>query len=297
MSEDQGDLCVLLADVVSSSGLHERLGDAEASRALERCLNRMRRAVAALKGCVIKALGDELMAAFDSAEAAIDAAVEMQQRIHALPPVSGMALAIRVGVHFGRVLRQPGDLAGDTVSTALRLASMASAGQILTSAEVVNRLSPAQQQGSRPLNGMPDKGRDLPVRVFEVIWNRNDDHPAIAAARAPGVAAETRLWLRHGGQNVILGPDRPSASLGRDSGSDIVIRDSRASRSHGRIEYRRDMYVLVDQSTNGTYVTFSGEGEFAVKGEEAILRGRGHICFGHATGGRAGEMLEFEVLG
>lgn len=234
MSGSSDNLCVLVANIVGSSGLHERLGDAEAHQAVERCLNRMERAAVACKGRVVKVLGDELMVAFDSAEAARHAADEMRRRIHALPPVSGMVLAIRVGFHHqGPVLDQNGDLSGDMVKPVARLAP----------------------------------------------------------------SAETRLWLRHASQDVILGPDRPAATLGRDVNADIVIHDSRASRNHGRIEYRRDKYVLVDQSTNGTYVRFAGETEFVLKHEEAILRGRGHIRFGHAAEGDGGETLEFEVLG
>jgi hypothetical protein len=40
--------------------------------------------------------------------------------------------------------------------------------------------------------------------------------------------------------------------------------------------------MLVDQSTNGTFVTVEGEAEFVLKREETILRNRGRIVFGHA---------------
>ena len=62
-----------------------------------------------------------------------------------------------------------------------------------------------------------------------------------------------------------------------------------------RSERRRDKYVLVDQSTNGTYVTFRGETEFMLKREETILRGRGRISFGHAFNSDGSETIEFEV--
>jgi len=43
-------------------------------------------------------------------------------------------LAIRIGFHFGLVLEDKGDFWGDGVNTAARLAGLAKAGQILTSA-------------------------------------------------------------------------------------------------------------------------------------------------------------------
>ncbi len=76
---------------------------------------------------------------------------------------------------------------------------------------------------------------------------------------------------------------------------DIAIRDGSASRNHGKIERRRDKFVLADISTNGTYVTFQGEAEFLLKREEIILRNRGRIVFGHAWRSAADETLEFVV--
>ena len=53
-----------------------------------------------------------------------------------------------------------------------------------------------------------------------------------------------------------------------------------ASRHHARIEKRKDHFVLIDQSTNGTYVTISGRTEIAVRRSEFVLYGSGQIAFG-----------------
>jgi adenylate cyclase len=62
---------------------------------------------------------------------------------------------------------------------------------------------------------------------------------------------------------------------------------------HARIERRRDKFVLVDQSSNGTYVTVEGEPEIELRREEMILRGCGHLSFGHAYQDDSGEVLAF----
>ena len=49
-----------------STRLYEKLGDTEALRAVERCIKRMERAVEAFRGKVVKTIGDEVMAVFDS---------------------------------------------------------------------------------------------------------------------------------------------------------------------------------------------------------------------------------------
>lgn len=295
MSAEPRNLCVLFADIAGSTRLYEKLGDAEALRAVERCLNRMERATAAFKGRVVKTLGDELMVVFDSAEAALLAASEMQQRIAALPPVSGVKLAIRVGFHFGPALEEKDDVFGDTVNVAARVVALAKAGQTLLTAEAAQTLPAAAQAMIRDMAAMAVKGKDG-IRVFEAIWGQSEELTMLPSAAKPVAAADPRLRLRHGDRHLLLGPEQPTVSFGRDTGADIVIKDARASRSHGHIERRRDKFVLVDQSTNGTYVTFRGEPEFMLRREEAILRGRGRISFGHAFADDGGETIEFEVL-
>jgi len=78
--------------------------------------------------------------------------------------------------------------------------------------------------------------------------------------------------------------------------NDVVVSDRMASRMHARIERRRDKFVLIDQSSNGTYVTVAGEPEIHLKREEIILRGRGHVCFGHAWQNELDEVLTFACM-
>jgi hypothetical protein len=104
-----------------------------------------------------------------------------------------------------------------------------------------------------------------------------------------------QLRLRHNGKEVVAGPSREQIKLGRESSSDIVIADRKASREHARIERRRDKFVLIDVSSNGTFVTFHGEPEMAVKREEILLHGRGSISFGHPYSTDPTEVAAFDV--
>lgn len=296
MSGESRSTSVLFADICGSSRLYEKLGDAEALRAVERCLHRMVRAAEAAKGHVIKALGDELMVTFDSADAAAQAAGEIQSRVHSLPPVSGISLAIRIGFHQGEVGREGADESGDTANVASRLIGLAQAGQVLTTAETAAQLAPELRAHARAFEALTVQGKESDIDVIELLWNRTDDDPAMRISSAqPPALKDTRLCLRQGETELWLAASRPNASLGRDPNADLVSRDSRASRSHGRIERRRDRFVLVDESTNGTYVKFHGEPEFVLRREEAILRGRGRIAFGHSTEDEGEEVVDFEI--
>jgi predicted component of type VI protein secretion system len=89
---------------------------------------------------------------------------------------------------------------------------------------------------------------------------------------------------------------KPALSMGRDASVEIVVRDRRASRNHARIERRGEKFVLTDQSTNGTYVTFAGEPELFLRREEVVLRGRGSICFAASGSSNEADCAEFELL-
>src|SRR3990172_8781464 len=95
-SKVERNLCVLFADVSGSTRLYEKLGDKEALYAVERCIKRMTRATEQYHGRVVKTIGDEVMAVFDSAEAGFQAGCEVQLRVDDLPPIKGTKLAIRV---------------------------------------------------------------------------------------------------------------------------------------------------------------------------------------------------------
>jgi len=294
MSDSQKPRGILFADVSGSTQLYEKIGDTEALRAVERCLNRIGRVVESYGGRVVKTIGDEIMAVFDSADQTFQAASEMQQRVEDLPPISGVKLSIRLGFQYGPTIEDKEDYFGDTVNIAARMAGLAKGRQILTSAETVEALTPLLQQATRALDALSVKGKDEDVHVFEVLWQEGADltmktQSMIKPPKQP------KLILRHGGETLTLEAGKERAQLGRDAASDIVITDHRASRTHARIERRRDKFVLVDLSTNGTYVTFEGEMEISLKHEETILRGNGRISFGHAFNSDTREVVMFEV--
>ncbi|QRJ65613.1 adenylate/guanylate cyclase domain-containing protein [Azospira restricta] len=288
---------MLFADVSGSTRLYEKLGDTEALHAVDRCIKRMERSVEGFRGRIVKTIGDEVMAVFESAEDAFHAASDMQQRVTDLPPVSGVKLAIRLGFQHGPVIEEKGDYFGDTVNTAARLAGLAKAGQALTSGETVARLPELLQLSTRDLEQMSVKGKVEGLHVFEVLWHDGDELTTLAPSlRDSAKGGGPRLCLRYAGQVIVLDDKNASLSLGRDAGCELVIRDRRASRNHGKIERRGEKFVLTDVSTNGTYVTFAGEPEFFLRREELVLRGSGRISFAASAASDGADIAEFEHL-
>ena len=89
-----------------------------------------------------------------------------------------------------------------------------------------------------------------------------------------------RLRLQFQGKEIVVDDDHGSINIGRAEENDIVIKGNLISRLHARIEYSRNKFTLIDQSTNGTFVT-SNEGEEAfVRRDSMLLKGEGVIGFG-----------------
>lgn len=89
---------------------------------------------------------------------------------------------------------------------------------------------------------------------------------------------------------------RPIILLGREQGNDVVIIDPRASRQHARVERRRDGFVLVDQSTNGTYVANGDDPEQCARKSEIVLTGQGRIGCGFSANDIERDLVFFEVI-
>ena len=266
---------VLFADVVGATG------------AISHCIGQLRDATASVGGEVIKTMGDELMAVFLTPDAAAAAATRMQLAVHGLPPIGGSRLALRVGFQAGPVIRRDGDVFGDTVNLAARLAEQASRGQILTSRQTAELLTPAMRNSTRRLYSVEMKGKRNTVELCEVLWEQSADVTDLAVHE---VVPATRLRLRYRGREI----EAPEGgmTIGRVGDCDLTINDEHASRRHCTIERRQGKFVVHDHSANGTYITIEGEREIVLHREDFVLRGHGWFTLGQPRE-QSAESVEF----
>lgn len=290
----EGGVAVLFADVAGSTKLYEAVGDTDAKTLIDEALIAMQVITKRHRGRVVKTIGDELMCVFPSAERGFLAATDMQTVVNALVVTKSVKRMIRVGFHAGPVIEEKGDVFGDTVNVAARMAGLAKGMQIMTTRSTVDALPPALRTSTRPIAAISVKGKAEQLAVFEVLWQEGDDLTMAAGAQhAAQVVVE--LVLRHGGREIVLGADRSAAMIGRDVACDLVIGDPKASRQHAKLEKRGDKFFITDQSSNGTYVTFAGDPEMALRREELMLRRSGSIVFGHSAAEPTRDIVEFSV--
>jgi hypothetical protein len=206
-------------------------------------------------------------------------------RIHSELKVEGQPIAIRIGGHFGPVVLENRDIFGAAVHTANRMTSQAKAGQIMITSAMVERLAPEWQSAVRQIDVATLKGKTSEDELFEVLWQKEDATsmlPAIALGNAASREKQRvrRLRVRFQGEEIVVDDSRANISIGRAEENDIVVKGNLISRLHARIEFNRNKFLLIDQSTNGTFVT-TREGEEAfVRRDSMQLKGEGLIGFG-----------------
>ena len=283
---------VLFVDICGSTQLYDTMGDALAAKNVANCLATLGERVRECGGRVIQRVGDELMCLFETADDALNAGRMMQEWLTRQEALGESTIAVRVGCHFGSVIDREGDLFGDSVNVAARVANMAKGGQVLTTEDTVAALSGPLRERVRVLGRFTIRGKREDVSIYELLWQDSEYH-TYAGTQSGFGRRPTHITLKYAGQEIRLGSgERTSLTVGRDAGCDIVIPDTKASRRHARIEARRDRFVLIDQSVNGTYVRIGNE-EIPLLHEELILYSQGQISFGRRSESPERTFLEF----
>jgi adenylate cyclase len=291
------ELAVLFSDVVGSTRIYEILGDQRAREIVSICIDLMRASTEQHHGTVIKTMGDEVMATFPSADEALNAAAQIQRQITSHPAlqVEGQPVAVRIGCHFGPVVVESRDVFGATVHTANRMTSQAKAGQIMTTAATLERLSSEWRASVRQIDVALLKGQGAEVSLYEVIWQTEDVTSMLPSISMGGSADRRaqRLRLTADGSEVVIDERRQQITIGRADENDLVIRGNLISRIHARIEISRGKFLLIDQSTNGTFVLSADGEESFVRRDSMQLKGEGMIGLGKAPEGDSAQTIRY----
>lgn len=295
MPEENIVLAILFADISGSTGLYEKLGDERAHKLVSTCLSALSEVVARHRGTIIKTIGDEVMCTFEHAGDAVDAAIDMQKTISSIPPIlsrKSISPNIRVGLHMGPVIRQEGDVFGDAVNVAARMVSLAKPRQIITTQQTIDEMPGHCMVDVKCMSRTTIRGKGGEFTLYEIVWDENDQTMMLAKDITMQILF-SRLRLRFGGTELYVDKDCPAVTMGRHVVNDIVVDDVIASRSHARIEYRRGKFVLVDQSTNGTYVSHEGEKPALVHHDEIVMGMRGFITLGREEDADSSNAIHF----
>lgn len=273
-----GSAAVLFGDVSGSTALYRAVGNERAQALIEKTLTLLREATVREHGRVVKTIGDEVMCRFTDASAAARAAIDMQRRLRALPVEPGANLKVRIGFAYGATVERAGDVFGDVVNVAARLAALAKADQILTTEATLALFDRELKACSRLFDKTPVKGIKEEVSVVQVQWEARNQTVLVKTGPTETVMAQ-KLHLSCRDQQWTLTPPELPRWIGRSEECEIPLQAPFASRKHVRLEYRRGKFMLVDESSNGTYVEMEGSIVY-VRNEAFALVGTGRFSLG-----------------
>ena len=161
---------LLFSDVVKSTELASRLSPEVADEVRRDHFVILRRALAETGGTEVKHLGDGLMAAFNSATAALSCAVAMQQGVDRDNRSQSHTIGLRVGLSCGEVTKDDGDYFGEPVIEAARLCAACTGGQILAARVVALMAGRRNPHECRPFGDLTLAGLPEAVETVEVQW-------------------------------------------------------------------------------------------------------------------------------
>ncbi len=291
---------VVFADVVGSTGLFEKLGDARASQLMTTLTGQLGKVFEQHQGRVVKLLGDGVFAVFPEAASAITACVTLQSRFKAQPFVPkghDQAIQMQMGVESGEVVEIDGDCFGDAVNSAARLADLAGADQILTTQSVWNELLGGLRQSLRSLGPIHLRGKTQPTHIYRVEWQNGRDLDATAMGVSMYAQAKPQVVvLTLAGRSQTFEVGDTEITIGRSTEASLPVLDPRVSRVHATLRSRGGQIVLTDTSSFGTWVYFGNQANaVALRRTECFLVGYGQISLGCEIGAEKAPLVAFEV--
>ena len=153
---------LLMTDIVGSTKVASRLGDAAWRQVLADHNRVVRTNLTRFGGIEVNTTGDGFLARFPSAVSALRCAASLRNA------VGDTGLEIRIGAHTGEVELMDGDIGGVTVHAVARIMALAEPSEVLVSSMTVG-LADGSGLGFQSRGTHQVKGLDRPIEVHRLI--------------------------------------------------------------------------------------------------------------------------------
>lgn len=291
-------MTVVFADVVGSVELYSALGDVKAHNMVLRCLEQMTFLVEKNRGWVANTIGDEIMCAFEKADAALNAACEIQV---ALQNEYHHELDVRIGLHSGQTGMENDQLFGDTVNIAARVVALAKAGQIMLSEHTRERLADNDRSRTRLFSNVHFKGKRDPYVIYQALIDQNDETRMFDHRNTQPLERRhpiTKVTLRYADLETII-PEGKEFLLGRAIHCSLQVNSDAVSRIHAALEFHRGQLTITDRSSNGTFIRTnagkreSDNREHYIHHESWTTTSSGILCLGKIISAQGENLIHF----
>lgn len=290
------ELTVLFADIAESTALFEKFGDDKAREAIASVLDTLTEIANNYQGVLIKTIGDEIMCTFPSVKYAIEASVQMQECVSGNYVLGSQPIGIRIGFHHGLVISEGGDVFGDTVNVAARMAGFAKKGQIITNSVTFSGSGLNNSIKHRSLGKTKIKGKLLSVKIIEIFWHKDESQLTRVSSVLDLKLPETKfeMQINIGDRQIKMTEQSPNKIIGRGEECDIQILAPMASRIHAELQFSDGHFKIVDQSTNGTWLEMR-QNSIRLHRDKTILLGSGRIALGSADFSDSSMIINFKI--
>jgi adenylate cyclase len=171
---------ILAADVVGYTKMIAA-DDSATVAALDSARQVIRENIEAQDARVVDMAGDSVLAVFETATGATEAALAIQEAL------DGRDMQFRIGVHLGEVIEKPdGTVYGDGVNLAARLEGLAAPGGVCISAAVVDQVTNKLDASFDDIGAHMVKNVAKPIHAF--AWGGISDAARATDRRKPTVA-------------------------------------------------------------------------------------------------------------
>ena len=233
MLKKEKQRAVLFADISGSSALYKTKGNSNAKAIIGHLLNEIQLLTVKHKGRVVKTIGDEVMVSFLSGQNSIETAVAIQESFS--ESYTQHHLMVSIGIAYGDVLLEKGDLFGETVNDAAYLTKLAKGSQILFSEAMLAELTVEQKSKAREFDWVKLKGAKESSPIFQYYWQDETDlHNETRFLSTDVVLEEVTkqiLTLEYANQEIVIDPKMTPYMIGRNlSTCQLVLDDTQISR-------------------------------------------------------------------
>lgn len=293
-------LSILFADIAGSTRLYDTFGDFKARELISECLAHLTKLAVENDGTVVKTIGDEVMCTFLTPNHAAEAARQMHEEISFDPKMQQANIHLRIGFHHGEVICEPEDVFGDAVNVAARMVALAKSDQIITDKDTLALMKLSLRRRARIVDRTRVRGKDDPVEIHELIWGKPEQMTMTSSFTEELIASLTSekdyLQVRYQRSRILVDHERPILTMGRGVANHLIIDHPLVSRMHARIELQRNRFMLIDQSTNGTFLKPHGQDAMLLRRDIIQLKDEGVIGLGQKVDGDDPMAVRYKIL-
>jgi len=136
------------------------------------------------QGCVIKSIGDVMLAEFSTALSAVQCAVEIQRSLAERNEKKSeeRQIQVRIGIHLGDVVKRGDDVLGDGVNISASIEPLAEPGGICVTRAVFDQIENKVTQSLVQLSKLELKNIPANVEVYKLVLEASPESLAAAAS-------------------------------------------------------------------------------------------------------------------